>query len=145
MNWWIYKCNSKNNSYQGQYGDWEDYFRDPTRHWGSTEWIPALEKLQKGDLIIAYQTDRNELVGIVKVRQSSEQDNFVYLEVVEKFINPAKVRPLRKSNPQIASIPAFQPGLIQTIYEISLSDVQELLKFAGFAFEALQQRSQCIF
>jgi hypothetical protein len=135
MAWWVYKCNSQNNFYQGAYGDWRDYFDgDPNQEWGSRDWIPALAELRKGDTLIAYQTNRNELVGLVRVRQSCEQDTFVYLEPVER-IKPVKVRPLKKSDPQIAAIPAFKPGPIQTIYEISLSDAQRLLKAAGFAFK----------
>ena len=133
MDWWIYKCNSKNDAHQKAYGDWQDYFSNPDRRWGSSDWIPALNKLKQGDMLIAYQTNRNELIGIAQVRQSCEQDTFVYLKPVEK-INPVKVRPLKKSDPKVAAIPALQPGPIQTIYKITLSDVQVLLEAAGFSF-----------
>ena len=96
MAWWVYKCNSKNNFYQGAYGDWREYFDgDPHQQWGSSDWIPALAKLKKGDMLIAYQTDRNELIGLAKVRESCERNTFVYLEPIEK-IEPIKVRPLKR-------------------------------------------------
>ena len=134
MAWWVYKCNNQNNWYQGAYGDWLDYFDgDPDQQWGSTDRVPALAKLKKGDMLIAYQTDRNELIGLVRVRQSCEQDTFVYLEPVEK-IKSVKVRLLKKSDPQIAVIPAFKPGPIQTIYGISEADAKRLLKAAGSTY-----------
>ena len=29
MRWWVYKCNSRNNSYQNAWGDWEELWTDP--------------------------------------------------------------------------------------------------------------------
>ena len=135
MAWWVYKCNSRNNSYQGAYGDWEEYFdKDGREQWGSTDWVPALANLKKGDMVIAYQTDRNQLVGLAKVRQSCEKDTYVYLTPVDR-ISPVKVRLLKKSDSKIAAIPAFLPGPVQTLYSISKPDAQRLLKAAGFNFK----------
>jgi hypothetical protein len=134
MPWWIYKCNSKQLEYQNAWGDWYDFFYgDPSQHWGSTEWTPALAELKKGDMIIAYQTDRNELVGLAQVRQPCEDDTYLYLDPVE--IIRVKVRPLKKSDPKIAAIPALQPGPIKTIYDISTSDARRLLKAAGATYD----------
>jgi hypothetical protein len=60
MRWWVYKCNSRQQPHQVAYGDWDDFFGDPdgVGDWGSTEWVPPLAKLRRGDRIIAYQTDR---------------------------------------------------------------------------------------
>ena len=71
MSWWIYKCNSQNRDYQRSWGDWKEFFDgDSDEDWGSTQWVPELSKLKEGDMVIAYQTNRNELVGLAKVRQS---------------------------------------------------------------------------
>jgi hypothetical protein len=140
MRWWIYKCNSLNQPHQQAYGDWADFF-DHWREdqWGSTEWIPALKKLTVGDMIIAYQSDRNELVGLARVaRTSNEKDAHIYLEPLERMA--VKIRPLKRSDPRIANIPALQPGPIKTIYEISDSDASRLLKVAGATY-ALKTKS----
>lgn len=134
MKWWVYKCNSRNLPYQRANGDWRDFFdMGKKQDWGSTDWIPALADLNVGDLIIAYQTNRNELAGLAKVTQTSEKDTNVYLKPLES-IN-VRVRPLKKANPKIASIQALQPGPIKTIYPISDTDARQLLKAAGSTYE----------
>lgn len=97
---------------------------------------PELRQLQKSDMVIAYQTNRNELVGLAKVHRTCERDSFVYLTPIEEI--RVKVRPLKKSDPEIAAISALQPGPIRTIYEISLADARRMLKAAGaiYGFKA---------
>jgi len=129
MSWWVYKCNAQQLDYQGDWGDWDDFFEHNRKRWGSTKWVPALAKLKIGDLIIAYQTDRNELVGLAKVRQSCQQDTYLYLDPMETL--GVKVRPLKRADPQISAIPALKPGPIQTVYEVSDSDARRLLAAAG--------------
>jgi hypothetical protein len=94
--------------------------------------VPALEQLHRGDTIIAYQTDRNELVGLAKVQQSCELDGCLYLTPIETI--GVKVRSLREADPRIAAIPAFKPGPIKTIYSICEADAKRLLQAAGAAF-----------
>ena len=69
MNWWVYKCNSRNLPHQRHSGDWRAFFFDENetpktkvQHWGSTEFVPALADLARGDMVIAYQTDTKKLV-----------------------------------------------------------------------------------
>ena len=123
MAWWVYKCNGQER--YNVYGDWRELFDNPKRHWGKSEWVPALENLKRGDMIIAYQTDRNELFGLAKVRQSTERDGDLYLTPIERI--GVKVRPLKK-DPAIASIKAFQPGPVRTIYPITEGEARELLR-----------------
>ena len=133
--WWIYKCNGLGMNYQRAVGDWQDYFAgDRRKQWGSTKWTPPLEALRKGDMIIAYQTDRNALMGLLRVRQTCEKDTYLYLDVVES-VTPVRVRPLKRSDRQIAIIQALQPGPIRTIYEISYADAKRLLMAAGFKYQ----------
>jgi mRNA-degrading endonuclease RelE of RelBE toxin-antitoxin system len=86
MTCWVYKCNSRNREYQRAFGDWREFFEEnePDQHWGKSEWVPDLARLKQGDLVIAYQTDRNEIVGLAKVRQSTRQDGCLYLRPVCK-------------------------------------------------------------
>lgn len=129
MAWWVYKCNARNLDYQSAYGDWSEFFEKPGDHWGKEEWVPALVQLQKGDLILAYQTDRNELVGVVKVRRPCGRDGYLYLSPVQRI--GTKVRALKSSHPKVAKIKAFKPGPIMTVYPIPDDDVRVLLRAAG--------------
>ena len=88
---WIYKINSKRLPHQVVYGDWDDFFMGgrPTE-WGSTEWVPALQKVRRGDTVLAYQTDRNELVGIAHVVRQKTRGR--YLELVLRLLPAAGAR-----------------------------------------------------
>lgn len=128
MAWWVYKCNSRNREYQNAYGDWDEFFDDPEEHWGKSEWVPELARLKMGDYIIAYQTNRNKIVGLTRVRQSCEQDGCLYLTPLKRI--GGKVRPLKK-DAAIASIKAFQPGPVHTIYSLTKEEAERLLEAIG--------------
>ncbi len=151
MSWSVYKCNSTNPPYaHGVYGDWDTEFFDEGRFstWGSTERIPrgGLEKLEQGDMIIAYQTDRNEVVGLAKVQKMKSRGKYldVYLERLERIAKTKrrKVRDLKNADARIAVIPALQGGRITTIYDISPSDARYLLKGAGLDVSPKEDRSK---
>jgi hypothetical protein len=129
---WIYKCNTKEHPYQVAVGDWDDFFRfKRPQRWGSTEWIPGLIKAQPGDVIIAYQTNRNELVGLARVLRHKRRGQ--YLDLILKPIRTirVKVRPLKLANRSVGAIPALHPGPIRTLYKISTPDARSLLAAAG--------------
>lgn len=129
---WVYKCNSKNRPYQVAYGDWQKFFETGRiDKWGSTEWTPALAEAKKGDTIIAYQTDRNELVGIARVVEHKARGRYQDLMLKPVEMIGVKVRPLKNADPKVAVIPALQPGPIRTLYAISGTDARRLLKKAG--------------
>jgi hypothetical protein len=136
MRWWVYKCNSRQR--YNVCGDWQDFFKRPDEHWGCSQRVPELRKLREGDLILAYQTNRNALMGVAEVRQSCDHDDYLYLTPVRTF--DVKIRPLRKAYPVVERIPAFQPGPIQTVYEISGADVQRLLRAAGIPLNRILGR-----
>jgi len=136
MAWWVYKCNSKERSYQVAYGDWQEFFEgNRTSAWGSTEWGHSLEKLKPGDMIIAYQTDRNELVGTCRVVRFKNDGPYkiVHLKPLERI--GVKVRPLKEADPEVAAIPAFKGGRIATLYSISDQDARRILNAAGASTE----------
>ena len=132
MKYWIYKCNGKNMPHQVDYGDWNDVFgRRAATEWGSTELTGDLERVAVGDLLIAHQTDRNELVGLVRAERFRSKGKHRILEVIPVREIRAKVRPLKKSDPRIAVIPALRAGPIQTIYPIAKGDAERLLAVAS--------------
>jgi hypothetical protein len=135
MVWWIYKCNNKNHAYQSAYGDWEEFFgRESVSRWGSTEYSRKLAnellKLTPGDRIIAYQTDRNELVGICEFVRFKNDGSYkiVLLRPLQRI--GVKVRPLKEGFREVAAIPALQGGPIKTLYLISPSEARLLLRAA---------------
>jgi hypothetical protein len=136
MAWWVYKCNSKENPYKSpdeppEEFDWRDFFDNlaaggNVARWGLTSVIPALAQLQPEDMILAYQTDRNELVGLVRmVRVVGEE---VHFQMVEEF--GVRVRALKEANPRLAEIPAFSFGPKQTLLRISETDAQMVIDAA---------------
>lgn len=132
MRYWVYKCNSKSMPHQVVHGDWNRVFatRKAIR-WGTTERIRGLSELAVGDLVLAYQSDRNELVGLAEVVDLKRKSE--HLIVVLKAVREirAKVRPLKRQDAKIAAIPALQPGPIKTIYSISTDDAEALLAAAS--------------
>ena len=129
---WIYKCNSRQHPHQVAYGDWNDFFLGAKQdEWGSTEWVPELEQAQRGDTILAYQTDRNELVGLAQVTGLRSRRKYLDLMLRPMKKIGVKVRPLKKLDPKIAAIPALKPGPIRTLYVITASDAKRLLHAAG--------------
>jgi hypothetical protein len=116
---------------QVSWGDWDDYFAlGKTSEWGSTEWVPALDQLERGDMVIAYQSNRNELVGVTKVARQRPRGDYsdLHLQPVEEI--RTKVLPLKKASTKIAAIPALRPGPIQTVYSITAADAKLLLAAA---------------
>jgi hypothetical protein len=129
---WIYKCNSLQRPHQIAYGDWNDFFVGAhERKWGSTEFVPALSNARRGDTILAYQTNRNELVGLAKVTALHSRGRYLDLILRPMKKIGVKVRPLKESDRKIAAIPALQPGPIQTLYDITPTDANRLLRAAG--------------
>ncbi len=96
---------------------------------GAAKWTPEISRAKRGDLIIASQTDRNELVGVLRVTRDTTRDPYLHLALLNRL--HAKIGLLRKSNARIATIPAFKPGVIRTLYEISEEDAHRLLRAAG--------------
>jgi len=130
--YWVYKCNSKDREYQRTYGDWAEVFESQgPQWWGTTKIVPELSKANVGDTILAYQTDRNELVGVARVVGWKAQGKFKRLILKPIRTIGVRVRPLKEASSKVARIPALQPGQIRTLYSISRADAAALLKAAG--------------
>jgi hypothetical protein len=138
----MYKCNAKQHGYQKAWGDWDEFFSRGHRaqRWGKTEWTPSIAQLRRGDMILAYQTNRNELVGTARVKQSCDRDGWLYLERLDRI--GVKVRPLKKSDPEIAAISALRPGPIMTVYPVSRDEAARLLIAAGAPFPVFHDDSR---
>ena len=143
MAYWIYKCNFRNRDYQSAYGDWDEVFAGTASvKWGSTGWIGELSKARAGDTILAYQTDRNELVGLAKVVRFDAVGAFrhIVLRPIEEI--RARVLPLKKASKRIAGIPALKQGPVHTLYSISAGDARALLRAAKSVHDASLEEAE---
>lgn len=132
MTFWVYKCNSELKPYMRTYGDWAEFFAGRSaRSWGTTKEVPQLEAAKVGDTILAYQTDRNELVGIARVVNWKPEGQWKRLILRPVATIGVRVRRLKRLNPRVARIPALQPGPIRTLYRIDPVDAKALLDAAG--------------
>ncbi len=127
MSYWVYKCNGTNQGYQRTWGDWSVVFDQEAPYpWGRLSVVPELAQLRTGDTILAYQTNGNTLVGTAEVAKIHR--GRIYLRPRERL--GVRVRPLKQKSPRVASIPAFRPGPIQTLYDITPEDADALLAAA---------------
>ena len=101
MSFWVYKCNAHPQARNAHLptGDWDYVFKqkkDKEVRWGSSASIPRLVgDLQPGDLVIACQTDRKELVGVAEVVRIEQDDE--HTRIVLRGIEELRVQlPLLK-------------------------------------------------
>ncbi len=136
MTWYVYKCNSRNEPHQNHFGEWRDFFdRNPDGRpgrWGTPNVVPALRMLQEDDTIIAYQTDRNCLMGVLVVDKWDDDQgrDYVHLRPLLRLgVDGVKVRPL-KSDERIAEIDAFKTRQVKTLYDINRDDANYIVEAA---------------
>jgi hypothetical protein len=132
MPYWVYKCNSRGSSSRWYEGNWDQFFdKRGENEWGSTKIIRELEKARPGDVVFAYQTNRNELVGIAKVVRFRKRGHYkeLILRPVEEL--HVKIRPLKLHNQAIARIGAFKSGPIHTLYSLTRGEAASLLRAAN--------------
>ncbi|MFO0914168.1 MAG: hypothetical protein U0795_14510 [Pirellulales bacterium] len=128
MAFWIYKCNDNGKFNKG---DWDYLFEQssPTR-WGNTEWTRPRGKLQVGDVVIAHQTDRKELVGLAEVtgfKRRGAGEDIMLLPIEEIRV---KVPRIRECDRRINELEVWKAGPIKTIYDITTADACHLLRVA---------------
>jgi hypothetical protein len=131
MNYWVYKCNSRAPDYAGSWGDWWEHVFEPggERAWGLTT-LKGVGDVRIGDVLLAYQTDRNELVGTARVTGFEPDGTNRRIVIVPTEIIRAKVRPLKR-DPRIRAVAAFAPiGDIRTVYAIDREDALYVLRAA---------------
>jgi hypothetical protein len=133
MGTWVYKCNLRG-KFGPSRGDWEYVFATAKAvPWGRLSFIPALDELRPGDLLLCYQTNRNWLVGLARVIgfRGTGRARRVVVQRIRRI--GTKVRPLKTQDRRIGRIPALQGGRIQTIYPISKADAHLLIRAADRA------------
>ena len=137
--YWVYKCNNSRGKHQRWYGDWvEDaeygssvFSAESSGKaipWGTLD-VPGVNQLRKDDVVLAYQTERNELVGVATVEGFEKGDRGIDLMLKAVETIGVKVWPL-KVDKRIADLHAFRTREIKTIYRITANDAEYLLKVA---------------
>ena len=135
---WIYKCNVNHpNS-----GQWEKFFDNykGTGRWGGADNIKdpssrriLLKELQKGDLILAWQVDRQVALGLCKLtKRPTEDDDFdILLTAVQRFPAPIKLLQWKKKSKALARGKGFIPGRQGTLFETNSDEAREILRRCG--------------
>jgi Protein NO VEIN, C-terminal len=140
VKYWMYKCSTSARTGQNS-GDWERVFAGDARLWGEPSKIPTLDDLRSGHLLLAYQSNRNELVGVARVLGFERYRGSRHVKVVPVERIGVKVRPLKKQYSRIGALGALRQGPVQTLYEVATSDAEFLLRVARAATSA-DPRSQ---
>jgi hypothetical protein len=97
-------------------------------------------------MIIAHQTDRQELVGLAEVARLQKGDyqgrqyTFIYLKAQERL--GAEMTHLKTAYARVAKLDAYRQGKIQTVYAIDKVDAEYLIKVARKAVNEGPPRKQ---
>ena len=140
---WVYKCNATDPNNEGQ-GDW-DYFFKKMRgrgRWGGTDCIfnPSsrqilLEEMKKGDLVLAWQTDRRVAIGlcVVDLLQIMGGEANIHLKKLMVFPGSVAILGHKKSSRALAEGKAFVQGKLGTLFETTPEEAQEIARLCGFS------------
>jgi hypothetical protein len=135
---YVYKCRDDPETEYAAYGNWEDVLTsDEDTEWGGS-WAtnnPSSkrlfeEKIQPGDLVLAWQTDKCGAVGVCEVvaLRDSARGQDVVLRRLERFPSPVRLHELKKTTfPELKDIAALNQGNIATLYETSRNEAFQLL------------------
>jgi hypothetical protein len=141
---WVYKCNVERRAMQIAAGDWDDFFGEPQPSaWGGSDTMRNKSSLSilrnkaaVGDLVLAWQTNRKEAVGLCRIHELQDwtdengvQQRTMVLNLIGEPFSPAvRLLDIRKSNAALARVRAFRPGYPATLYETSAQEARTLLK-----------------
>ena len=138
---WVYKCN-KDQKDHNSFGEWSEFFDNPDQpsEWGGS-WCTENnvsknimnERLGKGDLIFAYQTDERSIVGTCRVNRVTGERNerIIYLEPLEWFDDPVRIHDLKQQMPALKSFSSFNGKVQGTLYPVSRDESRLLSKLCG--------------
>lgn len=144
-NIWVYKCNRVQYDYSRAYGDWDDVFRKTGEvRWGGS-WCTANpvsksimnERIQRGDLVIAYQTDDRNIVGVCRLSKitGGKNNRGLWLIPLYRFDPPVAIHEIKARVPELRKLSAFTGGFPQTLYAVSRSEQRLLERACGINLE----------
>jgi hypothetical protein len=143
---WMYK--TRNQPGQAAWGNWRSDFFDEVGpggakwggEWGisSKESLSILQKhMRAGDLVIAYQIDTQEIVGLCRVRRVAEFEPGKGLEMdlvpICLFSEPVLIHKLKRElDPKLKTVSALKSGHVGTLYWVSPEDAALLARHFPF-------------
>lgn len=152
---WVYKCNANEHSYAIATGEWDRFFAGPQPgEWGGSTTMASRtsldilwNRMRVGDLILCWQTNRQRAVGLCRVQSfddwvddSGDKQRDMWLEILgEPFSPPVPIYEVKKSNAALATVRAFQPGYISTLYETTPAEAKTLLRACGISQRSLSR------
>src|SRR5665213_2211322 len=138
---WVYKCNRNPQEYSSADGDWEEVFSGTSEvAWGGSRCTrnPVSksiinERMRKGDLVLAYQTNERSIVGVCGLTNiiGEWDDRHLYLKPLHRFEPPVLIHELKLSTPSLRRISAFTGCQPQTIYDVPSQEIQLLERACG--------------
>lgn len=145
---WVYKCNATSSAQ----GDWDSFFDDlggdREGQWGGTWCINnhasrkiIRERLQVGDLVLAWQTDKQAAYGLCRVAALDDdgQEIAIILAPVMRFAQPVKLLEWKERKPALANGKAFRKGNAGTIFETTPAEAAEILRICEVDLAVLQR------
>lgn len=138
MRYWLYKNNSAVGGPAGYSGDWlNDVFPDDTvkgwgGHYSSTSpvvWRMLSEDVSVGDVVVAYQTDTQEVVGFCVVNDLTGPNNNLELQLrpLERF-PPIKIHKAKRGTPLEGSAALKSRYMLS---ELTAAEVRDLCSLTG--------------
>jgi hypothetical protein len=138
---YVYKCRNDPTGGNVSYGDWFDVLVDNRPFMWGGAWATAQprsrrlfeEDLAVGDLILAWQSDRQAAVGVCKVDsfKSTKRGQEVMLKWLDRFDPPVHINQAKRSNQRLAAVRAFKQGNAGTLYPTTRPEAWVLLEACG--------------
>lgn len=140
-NLWVYKCNRNSQDFATAKGDWDEVFQKtgPTK-WGGS-WCTSNpvskhilnEEMAAGDLILAYQTDDRQIVGVCRVHriEGERNERNLWLKPIHRFVPTVSVHELKATNSALRRVAAFSRAFPQMIYAVSREERKTLERVCG--------------
>ena len=136
MRYWLYKNNSAEGGPAGYRGDWlGEVFQDDTvKGWGGhyssaspVVWRLLSEDVSVGDVVLAYQSDSQEVVGFCVVDDLTGPNDNVELQLrpVER-IAPLKIHKAKKGTPLEGSAALKSRYMLSELTAAEMGDICSL-------------------
>ena len=139
MRYWIYKCNRIEGGPAGYWGDWSSmvFHKSGVTEWGGSYasrspevWNYLDHDVSTGDVIVAYQTDEQAVLGFCTVARITGPlgDRFLRVRPIERLATPLKIH-RRKHGTILAKSNAVNGPVM--LRELQAQEMKVLLELSG--------------
>jgi hypothetical protein len=138
---YVYKCRNDPQTENAAYGDWQSRLTHRSSFpWGGA-WATRSaysrrlfeDELVVGDLILAWQVDKQFAVGVAEVTgfKSTRRGQEVLLKWLEVFATPVPINALKRTNQGLQNVKAFKRCFTATLYDTTKQEARILLRACG--------------